>query len=188
MHDELFDKIRGLLTKGDENPVLVVIDGPAGAGKTTLAADILAQIETKNGEVIHCDDLYNGWEDALTPTLASNLQKWIIEPIRSGVMPRYRRYDWHAGSYSAEVQLPPSSIVILEGVGAALEIMTKVADLSIWIDIPEEIGLERVLRRDGAEISEQMLRWIEEQRKFFEENHNRDNCSIHLPYGAPAPQ
>lgn len=186
MHDALIDNIKSLLAATVTSPILIVIDGPAGAGKTTLAATILDSLPEVLGTVIHCDDLYNGWDDALTPTLARNLHEWVLEPIRHGAMPRYQKYDWLLGSYQSEIQIPESSVVILEGVGAALASVTELAQLSIWIDIPAEIGLERVLRRDGMHITEEMLRWIGQQQMFFEENRNRENCSIHIPYGAPA--
>lgn len=183
MRAALIDKIKELLSQKSRQPIFVIIDGPAGAGKTTLANEIVSQLDT--GEVIHCDDLYNGWDDALTPTLERHFNEWILEPLRQGAMPRYQKYDWHANAYRERVQLPDSRLVILEGVGAALPQVTDRADLAIWIDISPELGLERVLHRDGNEIHQQMLRWIEEQQAFFALHHSRENCTIHLTYGAP---
>jgi len=64
--------------------------------------------------------------------------------------------------------------------------VSQLADLSMWIDIPFDLGLERVLARDGMEIHQEMLRWITQQAEFFALHRNRENCSLHLPYGAPA--
>ena len=183
MRTALIDKIGELLRREGNRPVLVVIDGPAGAGKTTLANEIVGQLRT--GEIIHCDDLYNGWADALTPTLEKHLGEWILEPLRRGAMPRYQKYDWYSGAYQEVVQVPNTRLIILEGVGVALPDVTELADLAIWIDIPPELGMERVLQRDGSEIHQQMLTWIEEQRAFFAQHHSRENCAIHLTYGAP---
>lgn len=184
MRAELLDNINELLQQQRANPILIVIDGPAGAGKTTLAREIISHVGV--GEVIHGDDLYNGWADALTDTLELTINKWLLQPLRDGATPRYQRYDWALGKYRSEIVLPRTPLIILEGVGVALPSVTSFADLSIWIDIEPEFGLERVIARDGDAIAEQMRQWLPVQAAFFALHHNRENCSLHLPYGAPA--
>lgn len=184
MRNALFDNITALLDSERERPIFLVIDGPAGAGKTTLAREIVTSMG--QGEVIHCDDLYNGWHDALTPTLEKHFREWIIAPLNESQMPRYRKYNWKSGGYESEIEVPSTRLLILEGVGAALKSMTDFADLSIWMEISPALGLARVLERDGTQIEEEMVTWIAKQAEFFAEHHNRENCSIHLPYGAPA--
>ena len=50
---------------------LFAIDGPAGAGKTTYAATLEAELSLKGTvKVIHMDDLYNGWDNALSNALS----------------------------------------------------------------------------------------------------------------------
>ncbi len=48
---------------------IIAVDGPAGAGKTTLAKKIESALGYKSVHVIHMDNLYDGWENALTQTL-----------------------------------------------------------------------------------------------------------------------
>ena len=183
MRNQLINKIQELLTNKKEGPIFAVIDGPAGAGKTTLANEIISACEI--GEVIHCDDLYNGWEDALTSTFEKNLEEWILTPLRTKRFPRYQKFDWVTGVYASTINVPESPLLILEGVGAAIASVTDVADLSIWIDIPAEIGLHRVLARDGEEIRDQMKRWLKVQEEFFAQHNNRENCAYQLPFGEP---
>lgn len=184
MRSALLDKVQALLQQQRTNPLFVVIDGPAGAGKTTLAREILSHVGM--GEIIHGDDLYNGWADALTPTLEQTITRSVLEPLRAGAMPRYLRYDWESGKYRNEVAVPETPLIIFEGVGVALPSVTSFADLSIWIDIDPDFGLERVVARDGDAIAAQMRQWLPVQAAFFALHHNRENCSLHLPYGAPA--
>src|SRR5262245_52752501 len=45
-------------------PFLVVVDGPAGSGKTTLADQLAPRVGDGSGgraQVVHMDDLYEGW-------------------------------------------------------------------------------------------------------------------------------
>lgn len=184
MRDALLDNIKELLQQQRSHPLFIVIDGPAGAGKTTLAREIVSYIGS--GEIIHGDDLYNGWEDALTSTLEQTINNEVLQPLRDGRMPRYQRYDWLEGKYGEEIDVPVTPLIILEGVGVALPSVTSTADLSIWMDIDPEFGIERVIARDGGAIADQMRRWLSVQEAFFALHHNRENCTLHLPYGAPA--
>ncbi|MGO1280054.1 MAG: AAA family ATPase, partial [Cellulosimicrobium funkei] len=52
---------------------LVVVDGPAGSGKTTLAAQLEAALPA---QVLHMDDLYEGWR-GLVPAWA-RLHAWVL--------------------------------------------------------------------------------------------------------------
>ena len=184
MLNALIDSIKELLHQNKSRAVFIVIDGRAGAGKTTLANEIVNRCGV--GEIIHCDDLYNGWNDALTPTFERHVREWVTQPLMNGEMPTYQKYDWEREEFQSAIKVPSTSLIILEGVGAALPFVTDLADLAIWIDIPEEVGLNRVLQRDGEVIHREMLQWMAQQRDFFAEHHNRTNCSIHIDYGAPA--
>ena len=58
---------------------LVVIDGPSGAGKTTLAGDVAAALAAPT---IHMDDLYPGWDGLRAAT--HRVTEWVVEPLRQG--------------------------------------------------------------------------------------------------------
>jgi uridine kinase len=64
------------ICKSSDQPI-IAIDGPAGAGKTTLAATLsLALAQDFTITVMHMDDLYAGWDDALGTSLTESLT-WI---------------------------------------------------------------------------------------------------------------
>ena len=68
------------------NSIVLTIDGPAGSGKTTLAAALESRIASsgRSSTTIHLDDIYNGWEDALGASLTANLTEKVIPGIASG--------------------------------------------------------------------------------------------------------
>ena len=65
------------LCKDVSQPV-IAIDGPAGAGKTTLAHDVrLALAQRYSITEVHMDDLYDGWDNALTAQLTEVLTRLV---------------------------------------------------------------------------------------------------------------
>ncbi len=56
------------------NTKIVSIDGPAGSGKTTLANELASELMNANRvmSVVHLDELYEGWDDALVRTFRSH--------------------------------------------------------------------------------------------------------------------
>lgn len=161
------------------NTKVVAIDGPAGSGKTTLAfklAPLLAEPTT----TIHMDALYNGWSDALTKTLERTLQNQIFTPLSLRKSVSYRAYDWYLNKLGPEITFEPPEILILEGVGAAQSVTRKYASLLIWIDVAPEIGLNRVLNRDGREIENQMRIWQSQESNFFTKDQTRERVHLRI--------
>ncbi len=61
---------------GSAGVTLLAIDGPAGAGKTTLAAQLEKEHAASGSvRVIHLDDLYSGWTTALGNDLTEVLDR-----------------------------------------------------------------------------------------------------------------
>jgi uridine kinase len=154
------------LCKNTSQPI-IAIDGPAGAGKTTLALDIkLALAQRYSITEIHMDDLYDGWQNALSPQLSETLE-FIVASHKSGKNVKFSKYDWNQSAFQEVQEIPSADLIILEGVGSGqIAIRDELAAL-IWIDIEESLGLERVVSRDGQSIKAQMQMWLALQEQHF---------------------
>jgi uridine kinase len=159
-------------------PILLAIDGPAGSGKTSLANQLSNELNSVT--TIHMDDLYNGWEDALTATLTRHLEEWILDPLTQEASVKYQKFDWTSGEYGPPVEIRDIELLILEGVGAAQARIRNQADLTIWIEVGAQIGLARVLDRDGAQILPYMLKWQERESAHFINDQTKENCQIFI--------
>ena len=159
---------------------LLAIDGPAGAGKTTFAAKLETELsESATVKVIHMDDLYNGWENALSNALSEILDRISTAHLanREFVI---KIFNWKIMQFETEETIVPTDYLIIEGVGAAQQIVRDSGATTYWLDIEPEIGLQRVLERDGAHIEAQMRRWQVEQDKHFARDETRENCEFKL--------
>lgn len=147
---------------------LITIDGPAGSGKTTLAAQI-SECLTHDGDsvlTIHLDDLYEGWEEPLGVELASKLEAILSAAQRSETI-TIPQYDWARGFFGEPRIAHTPDTLILEGVGSSQSRTREFASLSIWIEAPQEIALQRVLDRDGAELLSRMQSWQRREAEHF---------------------
>lgn len=146
---------------------LICIDGPAGAGKTTLGQDI-ADLATPGRSVtlVHLDDVYEGWEQDLSqvgPMLLENL----IRPLAAGLPGGYQRYDWLTSQYAEWVPVPPSDLVILEGVGAGHPVLADYRATLAWVEADQASRLARGIARDGEDMLSHWLDWQQREADYF---------------------
>ncbi len=156
---------------------VILVDGPAGAGKSTLAADIAEYLAPRSVGVIHMDDLYDGW-DGLSGDLGDYLAEEIEPQLRAGDEIVHRSYDWHAGAFGAQVHLPATDVVILEGVGAGHPTLADVADLLVWVEADPQVCARRWRDRDGPAMNEYADRWREQQDAHFQRYRTRERADV----------
>ena len=141
---------------------LVCVDGPAGSGKTTLAAALRAA--RPDARVVHLDDLYDGWDGL--PRITDQLDS-LLRPLAAGGPGRYRRYDWVAGAYAETVVVEPSPLLVLEGVASGSRAHADLATVLVWVSAPADLRLARGLERDGAELAGPWRRWMADEAALF---------------------
>lgn len=175
----IIDKIKALNAK--EKRVIVGIDGLGGAGKSTVSEDIKDTLEQDGIPVLllHIDDFihpravrYNGnyeeWE------CYYNLQwryDYLIENVLSPIKENedfstsIELYDKDNDTYtSQEITVSDGSVVIIEGIFLQRPELDGVFNYMIYIDVPEEERLMRVLKRDG---------YIGDEKQIEEKYNNR---------------
>ena len=163
-----------------KNHPVIAIDGPAGAGKTTLAHEIFLALSPKMSvNVIHMDDLYDGWENALTDDLTQFLQ-YLSAQHQSQEPAKLSRYNWATSSFDPPEVIAPADLLILEGVGSGDKSLQDQFAALIWIDIDPEIGVKRVIDRDGAQVADEMKKWLGTQQKYFSQHSTREKADFIL--------
>ena len=167
------------ICKSSDQPI-IAIDGPAGAGKTTLAATLsLALAPDFTITVIHMDDLYAGWDDALGTSLTESLT-WITSSHKAGKDLIYSPFNWSEKSFDSPRLHNSTALLILEGVGSSQRAIEEYLSTSIWLDLDPTVGFQRVIERDGDEISHSMTLWLEEQKQHFIRDRTKERSEFVL--------
>ncbi|MCU1433052.1 MAG: uridine kinase [Actinotalea sp.] len=152
---------------------LVCVDGPAGSGKTTLAAALAAALDAV---VLHLDDLYEGWEGL--DGVAERLDDQVLVPLGEARDGRYQRYDWVLGHFAEWIDLPVPATLVLEGCGSAARAVAGRASAVVWVEAPEDLRLGRGLARDGDAMRAEWARWMELERSHFAREGTRDRADV----------
>jgi len=165
---------------------LVAADGPSGAGKTVFAArlaDALTAAGPDGTEVVHTDDLLDGWADQFT--FWPRLEEWVLAPLRAGRPGRYRRYDWARRQFTEQwTAVPPAPVLILEGVSTARAVIRPELAFAVFVTAPSAVRLDRSLARDGAAMQPYLDEWRRAEQAHFDADGTRDHVDLVVD-GAP---
>lgn len=154
---------------------LVCVDGPAGSGKTTLAAALAPHL---GAQVLHMDDLYEGWTGLEQGP--ERLREWVLEPLVQGTPGRYRRYDWGLSRYVERHTVPLGDFLVVEGVGSASLLAEPFAPFVVWVEAPDDVRLARGISRDGEAMAEQWRRWMVVEAEHHRVNRTRERADVVL--------
>lgn len=152
---------------------LVCVDGPAGSGKTTLAAALLA-LEPR-ATVVHLDELLDGWDGL--PGVAERLDPLLL-PLARDEPGRYERYDWHAGRFAGWVPVEPTPLLVVEGVGSGARRHAALCTVLVWVEVDDELRLRRGLDRDGEAMRPHWERWMVQERSVFLDEGTRARADV----------
>lgn len=142
------------------------IDGLGGAGKSTIVNSLKLQLQNKNYHtyVLHIDDFIHTKNIRYDKSKKEwhcyyNLQ-WrydylveeILSPIKKGneIDKLIELYDKENDRYiKQKIDIPYGSVLILEGIFLQREEIKSYLDFVIYLNVPKEVRLSRVLERDG---------------------------------------
>ena len=177
-HDQRAEHVSAIVSLVDRSgprcgaTKLIAIDGPSGAGKTTLARDVAAELAAPT---VHMDDLYPGWDGLRAAT--QRVSSWIVEPLRAGRPARYRRWDWAASTYAEWVQVPASEVLVLEGCGSGVRPAGEALSALVWVEAELAVRYARGMARDAG-YAPFWDRWAAQERAVFAADRTRERADV----------
>ncbi|SEJ44613.1 uridine kinase family protein [Demequina mangrovi] len=183
---------------------LVLIDGPAGSGKTTLANRLAVALggaasagagtfdparplaDDAPVQILHGDDMYEGW-GGLT-TLDRVLVDQVLGPLARGEAGAFRMWDWHRSARTHVIRVPARLYLVVEGVGVASRAARELASLVLYADAPWETRLERGVARDGEAMRSEWLRWHPQEDAYLQAQGVRDAADAVIDGTLPVPE
>jgi uridine kinase len=154
---------------------IIAIDGPGGAGKTTLAAWLAEELRAT--AVIHTDE-FASWDNPIDwwPALIEQ----ALKPLGAGAVARYQPTAW-AGEERAPIVVEPGGTVLLEGVSAARNAFRSYLAYTIWVETERAVRLRRGIDRDGEDSRAQWERWMDEEDDYVARERPAEHVDVVLP-------
>ncbi|QBX54652.1 hypothetical protein EXE58_03675 [Nocardioides seonyuensis] len=192
-YDELLQRVRSLMTTTAHIPV-VAISGHGGAGKSTLAEALAADLGLTEDQVVPTDCFYattcgpaaGMWEQHDWRLIAS-----LVRGARSEPRPERLRFDyrWWTGETGVEDHpMPP--VLIVEGIRLLSARTRGLFDLTVWIDMdPGSAGARAKTRNllqgdDQDELHLWDTKWIPEGHAYADAERPEAHADVVLPAGA----
>ena len=155
---------------------LICVDGPAGSGKTSLAASIAAL--HGSARVVHMDDLYVGW--AGLAGAPSSVLEQIVEPLRQGRAGRFQRFDWDAMKLADWVDVPPADLLVIEGCLSGSSSYADAITALVWVFAPADERMRRGLARDGQHLRDRWVTWQAEEAALFARERTEERADFRV--------
>jgi uridine kinase len=154
---------------------IIAIDGPGGAGKTTLAAWLEAELHAT--AVIHTDD-FASWDNPINwwPALVEQ----ALKPLAAGAVARYQPTAW-GGEERTPIVIEPGGTVLLEGVSAARSAFRPYLAYAVWVETDRAVRLQRGIDRDGEDARAQWGRWMAGEDDYIARERPAEHVDLVLP-------
>jgi len=154
----LVDKVRDA-HRATGGRLVVLIDGPAASGKTTLGEELAYLLKA---QLVSMDLFYPGWGGLEVGSAM------VAGSVLDSQEPGWRRWDWSNGKAAEWHKVNPKKDIVIEGSGALSAANKALATYTIWIHVELAERKRRKQLRDGTINMEHWDYWAMQERAFFQ--------------------
>ena len=166
----VIDRLAGRIVELSPKRLRIAVDGYTASGKTTFANELAAAVRDLGRSTLRAsfDDFKKPWRDAVdkgydrvsgegyyrnAPDFESARELLMrpAGPAGSGLVVLCAHDPLTGEDHRAVViEAPTDAVLIVDSVFALRPEYVEYWDLTIWLDIPQELALERGIERDTA--------------------------------------
>lgn len=171
--------VRDLLTRRDASrPVVVTLDGRSGSGKTTLTRRLTRALRDSGVgvTVLHLDHVYPGWDGLAAAS--ERLGEQLLPSLGEGRPAVYPSWSWVRDRPGPQVEVRPSQVVLVDGVGSGSRASRRRTDLLVWVEAPEHVRHGRAMARDGDGYAPNWRRWADQEEAYLATERPRQHADL----------
>ena len=170
----------------EKSPLLLAIDGPCCAGKSTLAQRLRGRFDCT---VFHMDDFFLPPSIATAQRLAipggnvhwERVRDSILLPLTNGQRRiTFRPYSCHSMTLSDPVTQSVTPLVVLEGSYSMHPQLRSYYDLTCFLTVSDAVQLQRLQQRDPDAVPTFQKRWIPLENRYFAACQVQQACDLVL--------
>lgn len=183
MNEVLLSAIDQLLAKKEH--VVVAIDGPCTAGKTTLASKLQAHYGCT---VIHMDEFFLRPEQRTPERLSApggnvdyeRFREEVLLPLSAGEAFSYRPFSCAHMTLAEPVSVPYGRLTVVEGTYSTHPYFQNPYDLTIFLTVDPQTQQQRIGQREAWK--QEMFRnvWIPMEQAYFHHFDIQSSCNLVL--------
>ncbi len=175
-----------LLKKKDR--ILIAIDGPCAAGKSTLGEALRSRLESLGCSLFHMDDFFLQPFQRTPDRLAQpggNVDRErflaeVLQPLASGQSFSYQKYSCQSKEM-LPVQASRRRIAVIEGVYSLHPDLRAYYDMKVFLDIDQETQRQRLKNRTSPDQYRRFIdEWIPLEEKYFKDMDIREAADLVL--------
>ena len=162
------------LQEGERDCILIGIDGMSASGKSTLGFYLK---ELFDCNLFHMDDFFLQPHQRTEKRLAEiggnvdyeRFRKEVLDPVLRKETVIYRPFRCDIMEIKDEIEMPFKRLNIIEGSYCLHPYFGGVHTLRVFTEIPKELQIERIRKRNGEEMLERFVtEWIPKENAYFE--------------------
>lgn len=165
---------------------MIVVDGPSGAGKTSLAERLGMIYHT---QPISMDDFFlpsdmRTEERLATPGGNVDYERFlsqVLEPLAQKEGLVYQRYDCSTGRMQTQ-RRPAAEVTVIEGSyshhPAFAQKYRSYHAIRLWVDVAEDEQLRRLMQREPEKLEMYRSQWIPLEKSYREAYHIAEKADL----------